>query len=395
MMIIKMITSNSSGKFSILSIGGILLTLVPLIILGYSMSNGKKIKPLIVLKDLNRPSLNYDGTRVVGGPEIGLDEVFDVDSGKKLLSLKLFRSESAAISSDGNRVIIFHEDVIRKLPEGYNETQRVYSIYDIDSGNLMRKDNTELVYEGKLLTKYVSVHNQQGSNSRNISSDLKFVATLLLPTIGFTVGSDEDVVIVLTRLDDHSVLRALKSDDGFANGDNWDYEAMTPDGKYIAASRSNSKDVSRRKTVVWNAETGKTVFNASFSTHWLSLSDDGRRLATQESGDDGRIEFWDVLSGKKISTLTEKVKGQGVLINHGVISPNGKILVTAISEDILFWDTETGKFITSQNQAKYSEGLVKTLSFSGDGKRLAVGSDSEVVTVWSVDEILKNAGRKD
>lgn len=138
----------------------------------------------------------------------------------------------------------------------------------------------------------------------------------------------------------------------------------------------------------------KVVFSQPFNSHWLSLADDGKTLVTRESGDYGKIKTWDVLTGKQIATITLTAKGRKILASNGVVSPDGKILVTTRNADFYLWDTTTGKFITAVQQDHISKGNVKSAASSGNGKVLAIGSDTEVVTVWSVDEILKNTKRR-
>ena len=110
---------------------------------------------------------------------------------------------------------------------------------------------------------------------------------------------------------------------------------------------------------------------------------------TKARGDAGKIEVWDVPGGKLLSTVDQYVGGEKIWVSWGMVSPDGTLLVTARNVEFYIWDTTTGKLITSQKQDDISRGNVKSIAFSGEGKRIAIGSDSEVVTVWTVASILR------
>lgn len=338
-----------------------------------NIKGNKKIKPIIVLEDLNRPSLNYDGTRVAAIPEIGLSEVFDVYTGKLLGSYKVEDSNTAIISPDGKRVRIF---------DGKNQTT-----FEVETGKMLSQSKTDVYKDGKFI-QYFNVISAGGITYRNYTSDLSIVAA---PYPTFTKENKPDQPTILVgNIDNHTLICELYIEDGYVKRDTWSDTLMTPDGKFVASSRFNYNDQTRNRTVVWDVEKRKVIFSLPFSINWLSMSADGKRLVTRDDKEGGKIEIWNVMTGEKISTLTGTIRGQKVQTgNHGVISPDGKLLVTSRAEEIMIWDTETGRFLASQDQSKYSGSLVRSPTFSGDGKRLAVGSDTEVVTVWSVDEILK------
>lgn len=388
----SMYFTNSRVLWS-LSIGGVFLTLSSLLALGYSeMDTFENIKPLIVIKDANRPSLSFDGKRIVETPEIGLSEVYNVDTGEKIRSFNLHNSESQAISQDGKKIVIFHDKVVGTLSNGFNKTESVHSIFDIESGRLLSEGSTEVSYHGKLKRK-LSVFNQAGLNSRNISADLDVIAIASGPDYReLSNPNPEHPAVIIGSIHDRVPVKELKTNEAFMSGDVWKKVEMTQNAKFVAAHRHNEKNPGRDKTIVWNAVTGKVIFDLQ-SYKLISISENGERIAVEESGNGGTIEFRRVLMGQLVSRLAPKVLGNEILINQAVLSPDGKWLVTTRNEDFYFWDTDTGKFFVSQKQADITGGNVKSVVFSGDGKRIAVGSDTEVVTVWSVDDILSR-GKK-
>lgn len=371
---------NESRLISTVKVGSIFL--ISLWLFGVSfdaVGNGfittMGIKPLIIIRDANRPSLSFDGSRVVAGPEIGLSQVYDVNTGRHLGNYKFKDSESEAMSPDGKTLKIFGAAV---------------TTVSIDTGDVIAESDKAIRKDGRLVA-YVAIFNDGGMTSKNISSDLDVVANTY-PFWGKTASSQPAVIV--GRLSDHSLIAELRTDDGFVDRDIWRSVVMTPNAKFVAASRYSETIKVRRSTFVWDIATGKVVLTLPFSSHWLRLSDDGSRLVTKESSDAGKIETWDVSTGRLISTISQKANGKFIWVNAGVISPDGKMLVTTLNPHFYFWDLSTGKYITSQRQDDISEGNVKSVAFSGDGKRIAVGSDTEVVTVWSVDEILKKASNK-
>lgn len=377
---ITRLSSNSTRFHQAFLVIGAAAFLLPLVIFGYSMSNSaaeksNKVKPLIVIKDANRPGLSFDGKRVNEGPEIGLTEVYDVDTGKKLGTYKVKDSESEALSADGKRVRIFGK--------GRHIT------YDIDSGEIVSQGSIELTRDGVPFGS-VQILGDGGMTTKNISSDLSLVGFYFLPR-PYSIAGAEFPELILGNLENNTLVRQFRTVDSYIPGDEWEHIAMTPDAKVIAASRNNIKDTKRRKAVIWNAETGEVVLEIP-NCKIQSLSDDGKRIAVQNFDDSSLVEFWDIPSGKMIAQLSPVANGRTIPVNRSMLSPDGKLFVTTRGDNFYFWSAETGRFIVSQKQDDVtSGGDSESIAFSGDGKRIAIGSDNEVVTVWAVEDILKKA----
>jgi len=110
---------------------------------------------------------------------------------------------------------------------------------------------------------------------------------------------------------------------------------FTRDGKTCVAS-----DRQKGMVGVWDVTTGKLRHRipASPMSSWsLSLSPDGRTLATAASFRDDAIHFWDVATGKERGRISQ---AQGGIVRM-VYTPDGKHLIAAGADStIVLWDPE-------------------------------------------------------
>ena len=146
---------------------------------------------------------------------------------------------------------------------------------------------------------------------------------------------------------------------------------FSPDSKTLV---SISYD---RKVRFWDVATGKslkTPIRCGNNRLWgASLSPDGKTLAVS---DRDTIKLCDVNTGKLLHTLT----GHNDLIRSISFSPNGRQLASGSQDKtIKLWDVTTGKLINTIAEHKSS---VMALDFSHDGKTLA--SASETIKFWDV-----------
>jgi eukaryotic-like serine/threonine-protein kinase len=147
------------------------------------------------------------------------------------------------------------------------------------------------------------------------------------------------------------------------------------DGKLIVWDLSRSGDgslptLSRRTVLHHYAGQDKDRLRA------VSVSSDGRHLAV--GGSHGRIDVWDVETGKVQQTLP----GHKAAVHALLYSLNPSVLVSASADrTVRFWEAGSG----SQTDMKQLGRPLRTLAFSESGLQLATAGDDRVVTIFSMD----------
>jgi WD40 repeat protein len=350
----------------------------------------QEVKPLIVIEDANAPSLSYDGHRIAVGPEVGVTEVYDVIAQKKINTFNVSNSNSHVISTDGKKILIFGSEITGYIGNNYT-SREIYSIFEVDSGKLIRQDESKVIRNGTWFSSLV-VYSRGRFLSKNITADLSLIAITPPSPKSYENPDPKHPAVILGNLEEYRLVREFTTD-GFASGDFWNREAMTPDGRLIVGTRYNVKQSKRDQTVIWDAQTGKVIFSLPFTSYWFSLSDNGQRLVTKrERNSDKELitELWDVSTGKKLFQLKATFKNKKIRVNGGALSPDGKLLATTGTSYVMLWNAENGKLITAVQQVSYGDedNVVDSVCFSGDGNTLAVSNSSEIVTVWSVKELL-------
>jgi WD40 repeat protein len=271
-----------------------------------------------------------DGKKLAtGGPFDGV-EVWDVDSGKQIISLTGYsRPVSSVTFSPGGSIL---------ATASYDGRIKLWS------ANTWRELAT------------IDGHKQQ-------------IESIAFSPDGRTMASASwDKTL---KLWDVATMREIKSFEGHTD---WVWSiAFSPDGQKLASA-------SEDKTVkIWSVSLGRelaTFKGHSASVYSVAFSPDGAKLASGSIDRTARI--WDVASGKEIATLN----GHALDVRSVAFAPDGKILATGgWDRQVKLWDTTTWR--ETATLKGHSEGIWE-LAFSPDGKSLVTGGEDDTAKLWRV-----------
>jgi WD40 repeat protein len=142
------------------------------------------------------------------------------------------------------------------------------------------------------------------------------------------------------------------------------------------------------KVQIWDANSGTSIRTAfSFDdgvligSAWISPG--GQYLATQ--GSEHTITFWNVGTGKRISTTTSSVAGNAQPVAW---SPDGASLAIGLPNanwpstpsQVQIWSSATGRLTATFQDSNTTEGTIGGLAWSPDGKYLA--ESSAAIHIW-------------
>ena len=154
----------------------------------------------------------------------------------------------------------------------------------------------------------------------------------------------------------------------------------SPDGRTLATSHSVLRCVK-----LWEVATGRQVGQWTNFTHWVlwaAFSPDGRTLITT-SGEPyredtvGEVKLWDLASGREI----REFQGHPSWVFQATFAPAGKaaVAVSGGGGAVTLWNPETGMLLT---RLTGHHGFTIPVTFSHDGRLLAVGDEGGYLWVW-------------
>jgi WD40 repeat protein len=192
---------------------------------------------------------------------------------------------------------------------------------------------------------------------------------------------------------------------------------FSPDGKHLAAGLADGGQGRPLAGAVgiWDAQTGRLILTLRghrSEVRALCFSRDGKRLVSGGGGCDGPgkplpgdVKIWDVRAGREVLSLGGHTGG----VHSVALSPDGRLLASGgwvrdgsgeVTVGVVtVWDAHTGREVLNlKGPTNDRAGLVDSVAFSPDGKRLASVSGGKTVQVWDVEtgqEVLTLDGHAD
>lgn len=109
--------------------------------------------------------------------------------------------------------------------------------------------------------------------------------------------------------------------------------ALSPDGNMLAAA---SKDA----VWVWDAKTGERIQRIDSGQRWVIFAPDGKHLLTASQGTP--VQTWNVETGERGEVFGDKKPTSGLQF-----TPDGKLLAITHAHEIVFWNWEEKKEVSS------------------------------------------------
>lgn len=166
---------------------------------------------------------------------------------------------------------------------------------------------------------------------------------------------------LLTTMAGHSNIRAL---------------AVSPDGKHLVVA---CEDQGLR---IWELPTGRLIGSLEGLTATaLAFTTDGKLLAASAPG---VIKLWEMAEGRLIATIEERRDGYGNTETKPVFSSDNKRLLSmATNGGIRIWSSPECRL---QATIETQLSNIKAAALSPNGKTLATGDYSGVITLWNLDK---------
>jgi len=288
-----------------------------------------------------------DGKRIATASADGTARIWDVSTGKELLSVKgsTYGIDSergyvwfAAFSPDGKFLATAGGDGVARIWDAITGQQLI-----------SLKGHSDEVFT----VAFSRDGNRLVTSSYDSTAKVWDVTTgEELLTVREEGGEEGDIVVV------------------------W-WATFSPDGSQIATAVT--KNFEGGWTSVWDAETGQKMMTLPAlgpTMRSVAFSPDGVRIVTAE--DDRTAKIWDARSGKLLMTLY----GHTNNVTEAEFSLDGTRIVTvSLDRQIKVWDAVTGQELFTL--AGHHDGIW-SVSFSSDGEHIVTASNDNTAKVWRI-----------
>ncbi|MGK7948015.1 MAG: tetratricopeptide repeat protein [Xenococcaceae cyanobacterium] len=305
--------------------------------------DGKKLKTLnsTISNINNRHSISFspDGKIVASGGEDGIIQLLELESNEvKTFTTNLSSVDSTSFSSNG------------KILAVGSKKDNIIQLWNLES-NKVKTFTTNL----------------SSVNSIRFSPDGKILALVNKKGILQLWSRDGKKLTIPSNFSDERSFKEI---------------SFSPDGKMLALSSTGIIQL-------YNTQTGEKIGGElEGDSSWVgnvSFSSDGKMLAS--GGYDGIIKVWDTATGKELWKIQGSLGMTGASILDISFSPVGKILASVGGsvggeESIKLWNLD------SKNKPRLLKGQfsrIDSVSFSPNGKMLALAGDDNFIELWNLD----------
>jgi WD40 repeat protein len=336
-------------------------------------------KELMTLKGHNseQVTFSHDGKRLASGSSEGTVKVWELAGGQEVFTFKGFRGH-LAFSPDSKRLASGSDDGIVKVWELVGG-QEAFTLKGALGSLAFTADGTRLasfewhaghdgVAEGVKIWQLGPTKNSLTltTGHNGVSQGLAFS-----PDGKQLAGLSRDNTLKLWEVASGREIRTFTGHTDLVTS-----VAFSPDGKQLASASVD-------KTVkLWDPTSAKlirTIGGHANTVKSVAYSPDGNYLASAERSDskpepENCIRVWELATGKEVRTM----KGTGGVL---AFSPNGKSLATTYRGVVKAFDLASSKEIMTGKGPALAD---HSVAFSPDGKRLVGGGGISTVRVWDL-----------
>ena len=338
-----------------------------------------------LIKTLTAPVISAafspDGKRIVSGSGDTTIKVWDVDSGRELMTLEGHEEGviSVAFSPDGSRIVSGSWDKTIKVWDAVIGGEPIMTLKGhgrYATSVAFSPDGSRIVSSGYIDCMIKIWDAESGEELRTIEQvGTQVLSVAFSPDVSQIVsgGGSGDNEIKLWDTETGNEVRTLKGHKGQVFS-----VAFSPDGKRIV-SRSRDNTIK-----VWDAVTGgEPIMNLRGHEGQilsLAISPDGRWIGSA-GYKNNMVKVWDAKSGNVL--WTEKKDEGGV--TAVTFSPDSRWIVSSDGSDdnnantIKIWDAESGKLLRT---LPAHNGAVTSLEFSPDGRQIISGGWDGTIKIW-------------
>jgi WD40 repeat protein len=315
-----------------------------------------------------------DGTRVVTASSDQTAIVWDVKSGRTLVTLRGTKGPvtAAKFSLDGTWVVTTGWDGVARIwnvESGLEIASLADDEIPLTSQPAFSQDGKRVLtasWEGVALVWDAIT----GRPLARLGKPIKSGQTNFQANIQASFSPDGTQVLMVWKnvatVWDINSARALAT---LSMGAFVSAAAFSPDGKWVMIADSDGAQI-------WDATTGNHVATLPGpATAAAAFSPDGMLVVT--AGRDGTARVWDAKSGREVTILT----GHRDVVSAAAFSPDGTRVVTASSDKTArVWDVKSGRTLvtfTGHGDA------ISTAAFSPDGTLVLTASSDRTARIWN------------